>query len=39
MAKYEGLIHLHDVYESLTVADILLGYEIKVTSNIISITF
>ena len=26
-------------YESLTVADILLGYEIKVTLNIISIAF
>ena len=41
MAKYARLntLYICTIYESLTVDNILLGYEIKVTLNIISITF
>ena len=41
MAKYARLdtLYICTMYESLTVDNILLGYEIKVTLNIISIAF
>ena len=37
MAKYARLWYICTTYESLKVADLLLGYEIKVTFNIIII--